>query len=98
MDWDCNSEPVLQRRRKLAEEHDLESILLFEYRYRRIVVPKDLRLTLGVAGAAHLGLDPEKAASVYVGFRSDAISVIAQTFRDKEIADAESSGLFADLP
>ena len=98
LEWDSNAESVLQRRKDLLERHDLDSVLLLEYRYRRILIPKDLRISLGAPGTAHLGLDPESAASVYVGFKGDCVSIITQAFRDREIADAEGGGLFAELP
>jgi hypothetical protein len=96
--WEDHSGPVLQRRKALVEKGELDSILLLEYRYRRILIPKDFRPTIGASGAAHLGVNPETTVSLYVGFSRDSISIISQAYREKEIADAEANGLFLDLP
>ena len=96
--WEDHAESVLQRRKALVEMGDLDSILLLEYRYRRFQIPKDLRLTIGASGAAHLGVDPETSVSMYVSFKSNSISIITQAYRDKELADADAKALFIDLP
>lgn len=98
MDWEQHSDAVLRRRAALVESGDFESVLLLEYRYRRVLIPKDLRPTIGAWGAAHLGISPEASASLHVGFNRETISIITQAYREREIADAESKGIFSDLP
>jgi hypothetical protein len=96
--WNTNSPQVLARRTEFIKRGDLEAVALLEHRYRRLPIPKDLRPTIGLTGTVHLGLPPSGRAAVYVVLASDQILLTSQEYRDRQMADADASGLFANLP
>ena len=98
MCWVANSPKVLSRRAEAIREGDFETVILLEYRYRRLTIPKDLRPTIGLAGIAHLGFRPGDGVPVYIVLARDEVSLVSQEYRDRQMDEAEASGSFAGLP
>lgn len=96
--WDTNAPAILARRQECIQKGDLRGVNLIEYRYRRLAIPRELRPTIGMAGAAHLGLRPGSNIAVYVALEGEEIVLMSQEYRDRQLEEASAAGLFEGLP
>jgi len=96
LSWEGESPAVVARRRQLETEGDHESVRLLDDRYRRLLIPKDLRLTLSLSHLVHLGLPPNATSAIYVFRMSQGLELVAPSKRDEQLLAAQAD--FLDLP
>jgi hypothetical protein len=116
--WEQFGEAVLARRRELLREAEQgnvaaeEDLLWLEDRYRRVLLPKERRLTLTAAGLLHLGIveveqsiDPDRrvvrgqpppAHRLYLTRLFDRVVIMSQEYRDH--SRRTGSVALSDLP
>jgi len=100
--WESYGETVLTRRRELIEDAGggdaaaLDDLLLLEDRYHRGRVARDRRLSLGLQGLLHLGLDGAVKPRVYIAGAVDRIVIMSKEYRDQRLR--KGSVAVSDLP
>jgi hypothetical protein len=94
--WAEHSQPVIERRRRLADLGDFEGVRLLEDRYRSVHIPADRRPTLGDAAKLHLGIAEIDKAFVYLIRVEDTLRVISADYRNRDLQRVRGS--FAGLP
>lgn len=102
LSWEASGEAILARRRELledAEEGDkaaLDDLLLLEDRYHRARLPRDRRVSLGVQGLLHLGVDDAARRRTYVAGAVDRVVIMSKEYRDQRLR--KGSVALSDLP
>jgi bifunctional DNA-binding transcriptional regulator/antitoxin component of YhaV-PrlF toxin-antitoxin module len=112
LSWEASGQAVLAKRRELLEdalEGDtaaLDDLLMLEDRYHRARLARDHRVSLGVQGLLHLGLEEaarpplglEGAARgrVYVAGAADRVVIMSKEYRDKRLR--RGAVALSDLP
>ena len=94
--WEKESPAVLEKRRDLLRRDAYADLRLLEDRYRRVLIPRDLRPTLGAGAVMHLGLRLDVERRVYVVRMANVLEILAPSYRDKQLALA--STVFSGLP
>jgi hypothetical protein len=95
--WEAVGGLVIARRRELLDDARagykaaLDGLLVLEDRYHRVRIGKDRRLTVGMQGVFHLGLEGIKDAPIYVAGIVDRITIMSREYRDQRLRKARSA-------
>lgn len=89
LSWEEESAPVLARRRELIEKAKdshtaLDGLRVLEDRYKRLIVPKDFRPTLGAEALMHLDLPIGAESRVYILRVLETLEILSPRYRNKQ--------------